>query len=135
VSRYVARPPYQTIIADIVGAQRGTPDISAVANPDTGVWVYDSNSLLGAGWYIFGGTSVASPLLAGIVNAAGRFRVNTTAELVSIYTAKAVNPSINFAIPVTGYCGPNASYTVGSAWNFCVGVGTLPAPAAPLARK
>ena len=33
-------------------------DVSAVANPNTGVAVYDN------GWLVFGGTSVASPVIA-----------------------------------------------------------------------
>jgi subtilase family serine protease len=40
-------------------------DVSAVANPNTGVAVYDSTPYAGAsGWMVFGGTSLASPLIA-----------------------------------------------------------------------
>jgi subtilase family serine protease len=45
---------------------RQTPDIAADADPASGVWVYDTYG--GGTWYIVGGTSVASPVLAGIVN-------------------------------------------------------------------
>ena len=79
-SAYYALPSYQSGIAGITGSKRMTPDISAEANPDTGVWVYDSNSYSGVGWYIYGGTSVASPLLAGIANALGHFRASSNAE-------------------------------------------------------
>jgi hypothetical protein len=41
--------------------------VSAVANPSTGVAVYDSyGSTNNANWYVYGGTSVAAPLVAGI---------------------------------------------------------------------
>lgn len=40
------------------------PDVAAVADPSTGVWVYDSS--LG-GWGTVGGTSVACPIWAGFV--------------------------------------------------------------------
>ncbi len=41
--------------------------MSAVADPNTGVAVYDSyGSSGGANWYVYGGTSVAAPLIAGI---------------------------------------------------------------------
>jgi subtilase family serine protease len=44
---------------------RMVADVSAVANPNTGVAVYDSTPYGGAsGWLVFGGTSVASPLIA-----------------------------------------------------------------------
>ena len=35
-----------------------------MADPNTGVWVYDTYA--GTGWYIFGGTSVASPIVASV---------------------------------------------------------------------
>ena len=48
-------------------SNRTVADVSAVADPDTGVAVYDSyGSRRGANWYVYGGTSVAAPLIAGI---------------------------------------------------------------------
>jgi hypothetical protein len=42
-------------------------DVSAVADPNTGVAVYDSyGSSGGANWFVYGGTSVAAPLVAGV---------------------------------------------------------------------
>jgi subtilase family serine protease len=47
-------------------------DVSAVADPNTGVAVYDSyGSTGGANWYVFGGTSVASPIIASVYGLAG----------------------------------------------------------------
>jgi subtilase family serine protease len=120
VSAYVARPSYQAAIAGIVGAWRGTPDISAIADPNTGVWVYDRSN---GGWFILGGTSVASPLVAGIVNASGHFYPSTAAELTSIYQNSAANAA-NFVKAATGYCGPQAAYSVTAGWNSCLGVGS-----------
>ena len=51
---------------------RAVADISAVADPATGVAVYDTyGSKNGAGWFIIGGTSASSPLVAGIIALAG----------------------------------------------------------------
>lgn len=47
-------------------AARQTPDLAADADPASGVYVYDTYG--GGTWYLVGGTSVASPVLAGIVN-------------------------------------------------------------------
>ena len=44
---------------------RTVADMSAVADPNTGVLVYDGYGVT-PGWYIFGGTSVASPITASI---------------------------------------------------------------------
>lgn len=70
VSAYVPLPAFQTGIKG-VGARRTTPDISSDADPATGVAVYDSYSYQGySGWMVFGGTSVSSPCMAGMLNAA-----------------------------------------------------------------
>jgi subtilase family serine protease len=45
-------------------------DISAVADPATGVAVYGPNSSGRSAWLVFGGTSVAAPLVGGIYAAA-----------------------------------------------------------------
>jgi subtilase family serine protease len=45
-------------------------DVSAVADPATGVSVYDSYGVT-AGWYTFGGTSVSAPIIAGVYALAG----------------------------------------------------------------
>lgn len=119
LSSYVGRPAYQAGIAGIVGSARGVPDISAVADPGTGVWVYDSGN---GGWLVVGGTSVASPLVAAIINASGHFYSSSFAELSSIYQ-KAASSAGSYATGATGYCGPQAAFAVAASWNFCLGVG------------
>jgi hypothetical protein len=59
--------------------------VAAVGNPRSGVWVYNSYDNPYGAWNIFGGTSVASPLWAGIVNHAGHFSATTLAEQTLIY--------------------------------------------------
>jgi subtilase family serine protease len=61
-SGYVSKPSWQT---DSGCSRRTVADVSAVADPNTGVAVYDSyGSTGGNNWYVFGGTSVASPIIA-----------------------------------------------------------------------
>jgi len=68
-SAYVAKPAWQT---DSGCGMRAVADVAAVADPNTGVAVYDSyGSAGGANWYIFGGTSVAAPIIAGVYALAG----------------------------------------------------------------
>jgi N-acetylneuraminic acid mutarotase len=62
------KPSWQT---DAGCAGRSVADVSAVADPQTGVAVYDSLSDTG-GWNVFGGTSVAAPIITGIYALAGR---------------------------------------------------------------
>src|SRR5208282_3101962 len=74
-SAFEARPPYQSSIASIVGSWRGVPDLSFDSDPNTGVYVYDTFPYSGYiyQWWIVGGTSVAAPSLAGIINRADSF--------------------------------------------------------------
>ena len=112
------RPSYQSGIASIVGNARGVPDLSFDSNPVTGVWVLVSDQ---GGWYTVGGTSVASPSLAGIVNSAGSFETSTNAELTTIYGNLGV--AANLRDITTGYCGPHAGYSAVKGWDPCTGVG------------
>ncbi len=116
-SAYETRPSYQNGISAVVKTQRGSPDVSADADPSTGVWIYDSPY-----WYIVGGTSVSTPVWAGIVNAAGGFSAATRSELATIYANRG-NAS-DFTDIVQGSCGPNEGYLAAAGWDFCTGVGS-----------
>lgn len=81
-SQYFSTPSYQSSNGVNYGA-RSTPDVSIVADPNTGVWVYDSYSypdeLIGVG-----GTSLACPVFSGMVALADAARAaNGYAPLVS----------------------------------------------------
>jgi subtilase family serine protease len=68
-SAYIPKPSWQT---DTGCSKRTVADVSADADPATGVAVYDSYAYQGAsGWLQFGGTSVASPLIASVDALAG----------------------------------------------------------------
>ena len=125
-SVYEPRPPYQYLIKDIVGSSRGTPDVAAVADPFTGVWIYDSNPF---GWLVVGGTSVSTPVWAGIVNAAGRFRNSTAAELAQIYASASLFQEgvAGFTDITSGACGIGPDFEgllATEGWDFCTGVGS-----------
>ena len=76
-SAYEAQPSWQSSVSNITAApascgKRAVADVSAVADPYNGVSVYDSYSYQGqSGWLVFGGTSVASPLIASVYALAG----------------------------------------------------------------
>jgi len=112
-SVYEARPSYQSAISAIVGNQRGTPDVAADADPSTGVWVYAYPY-----WYIVGGTSVAAPVWAGIVNAANNFSSTSQNELTVLYANRGTTEI------TAGSCGPNQGYMLKGGWNFCTGLGS-----------
>lgn len=118
-SQYFAHPSYQGSILNIVGSRRGVPDFSFDADPYTGVSVYDSTRCSGMqGWMVFGGTSVSSPSLAGIVNSAGSFAQNTSSELTTIYGFLG---SADFNDITSGTVG---KYNAQVGWDFVTGVGS-----------
>ena len=123
-SKYEARPSYQDIIQTIVGSHRGVPDYSFDADPNTGVSVYDSTSCQGyKGWLVFGGTSVSSPSLAGIVNSAGS-NTDSTTELNLLYTSVNSGGTINglnFRDILSGTAG---SFSAKTGWDFVTGIGS-----------
>jgi subtilase family serine protease len=67
-SAYIAKPSWQT---DTGCARRTVADVSAVADPNTGVAVYGPASRTRSAWLVFGGTSVAAPLIAGVYAVSG----------------------------------------------------------------
>ncbi|MFJ9930846.1 hypothetical protein SAMN04490357_4246 [Streptomyces misionensis] len=67
-SAYDAKPSWQT---DTGCAKRTIADVSAVADPATGVSVYDTYGADGTGWNTYGGTSASSPIIASVYALAG----------------------------------------------------------------
>jgi subtilase family serine protease len=130
-SRFESIPTYQTSLATIVGTSRGVPDVSFDADPNTGVWVFDSTPVSGStsgccgvrGWWIVGGTSVSAPALAGVVNSAGLFATSSDSELTTIYSN--LGNTADFHDIAIDYCGPFAGLSGKTGWDFCTGVGSV----------
>jgi len=123
LSAFESRPTYQNAgyLNNILGTQRGTPDIASDANPYAGVWVLDSLTFGFPVWFIVGGTSLSSPTWAGIVNTAGGFSASTNVELTKLYG----DGGGDFSHIQSGTCGLYVAYSVGGPpWNFCVGLGS-----------
>jgi subtilase family serine protease len=106
-------------------ASRATPDVSAVADPNSGAWVRFEG-----GWYVIGGTSLSAPLMAGIINNAnnrlgvapspGGYYSNMENNLLYAQLATYKEYKTNFYDVTTGSNGAAA----GTGWDYCTGVGT-----------
>ncbi|HAH64664.1 MAG TPA: peptidase S8, partial [Rhizobiales bacterium] len=85
-SAFIQKPSWQT---DTGCSNRTVADISAVADPNTGVAVYDTYRLpRGGGWLVFGGTSVSAPIIGGVYALAGGIS-GTTDGLSLIHISEA----------------------------------------------
>ena len=111
-----SKPSFQT---DSGCARRTVADVSAVADPNTGVAVYDSFG--SGGWTVFGGTSVSSPIVASVYAlasppAAGAFP----------NSYPYANPSALFDVTsgANGSCGSSYLCTAGAGYDGPTGLGT-----------
>jgi subtilase family serine protease len=117
-SAYVAKPAWQT---DTGCSRRTIADVSAVADPNTGVAVYDSTRYQGArGWMVFGGTSVAAPIVASLYALAGNSRSLNYGSYPYSHTS-AINDVVSGA---NGSCSPAYLCTSGAGFDGPTGLGT-----------
>jgi subtilase family serine protease len=117
-SSYSPKPAWQH---DAGCTRRSVADVSAVADPNTGVAVYDSyGNRRQTGWLVFGGTSVAAPLIAGVYALAGNG--GGGAGAANAYA----NPSSLHDVTSgsNGSCGGGYLCTAGAGYDGPTGLGT-----------
>jgi subtilase family serine protease len=103
---------------DPLCTMRMEADVSAVADPSTGVAVYGPVSATTSEWLVFGGTSVASPLVAGMYAANG----GTATYGSNPYSN---TTSLNDIISGSnGRCGGTYFCTAGPGYDGPTGLGT-----------
>ncbi|GCF08928.1 S53 family peptidase [Dictyobacter arantiisoli] len=114
-SSYISKPSWQT---DSGCSRRTVADVSAVADPNTGVAVYDTYGV--SGWLVFGGTSVSSPIIASVYALAGNASSVNAAQ--SLYS----NTSSLFDVTSgsNGSCGGSYLCTAKSGYDGPTGLGT-----------
>jgi subtilase family serine protease len=115
-SKYVAKPSWQT---DTGCAMRTVADVSAVADPQTGVSVYETFGRRG-GWQVYGGTSVASPIIASVYALSGGGWTGPTPQVP--YS----NPTALFDVTSgsNGSCGGTYLCTAEVGYDGPTGLGT-----------
>jgi len=115
-SRWEPKPSFQH---DTGCSRRTIADVSAVADPATGVAVYDSyGSSGGANWFVFGGTSVAAPIVAGVFALSGH-----TPSPGSVYAANSAG-LFDVVGGTNGRCKPSYLCTAVSGYDGPTGLGT-----------
>jgi subtilase family serine protease len=139
LSSVFPRPLYQIGVRQVVGSDRGTPDIAMSAACNGGVDTYESLPSLFAGWGVVCGTSEATPEFAGIVALADQVAghplglINPELYLMSalkepgIVDVTSGNNSVSFS--QDGGTGTVTGYNAGTGYDLDTGVGTVYAPA------
>nr|WSY51902.1 putative Ig domain-containing protein [Streptomyces sp. NBC_00886] len=128
-SAYDAKPSWQT---DTGCTKRMEADVSAVADPATGVAVYDTYG--GSGWAVYGGTSASSPIIAGVYALAGtpgssdypaKYPYSHTSNLYDVTSGNNGTCSTSyFCTAGTGYDGPTGWGTPDGTAAFTAGTTT-----------
>ncbi|MEW1862582.1 carboxypeptidase regulatory-like domain-containing protein [Streptomyces sp. NPDC088194] len=115
-SLYEPKPAFQT---DTACDNRTVADVSAVADPETGVSVYQTYG--GGGWSVYGGTSASSPIIAGVYASAGTPGDGTYPNAYPYAQAGALN---DVTTGNNGSCTPAALCTAGPGYDGPTGLGT-----------
>ncbi|NEC91619.1 putative Ig domain-containing protein [Streptomyces sp. SID12501] len=128
-SAYDAKPSWQT---DTGCTKRMEADVSAVADPATGVAVYDTYG--GSGWAVYGGTSASAPIIAGVYALAGtpgssdypaKYPYSHTSNLYDVTSGNNGSCTTSyFCTAATGYDGPTGWGTPNGTTAFTSGTST-----------
>ncbi len=120
-SAYVKKPTYQDKVSPHC-TMRVTSDVSSVADPNTGVAIYDKTPNpfgVKPGWLEVGGTSAASPFIAAVIALAGNGATFHTSRLYSH------GADLNdVTAGSNGFCGGDYLCTAKKGYDGPTGMGT-----------
>ena len=116
----IAKQVWQQVVAPAVCAMRAGNDVAAVADPDTGVAVYQLGSPYGD-WSISGGTSAAAPIIASVYALAG---VPATGDHPASYPYADTGALNDVTVGNNGSCSPSLLCTSAPGWDGPTGLGT-----------
>jgi hypothetical protein len=112
-SAYIPKPSWQK---DTGCSMRMVADVSAVADPNTGLATYDSYG--SGGWVVVGGTSASTPIIAAIFALTGHLNSGPSwpyAHTSDFYDITSGN---------NGTCSPSYECTAGPGYDGPTGLGT-----------
>ncbi|WP_241968356.1 S53 family peptidase [Streptomyces sp. ICBB 8177] len=116
-SAYDAKPSWQK---DTGCSKRTIADVSAVADPATGVAVYDTYGG-DPGWEVFGGTSASSPIIASVYADAGTPSSGSTPASFPYSHTSSLNDVTSGS---NGSCGGSYLCTAKTGYDGPTGLGT-----------
>ena len=115
-SAYEPKPSWQK---DSGCARRTVADVSAVADPATGVAVYQTYG--GNGWAVYGGTSASSPIIASVYALAG---TPGGSDVPASYLYAHASSLNDVTTGNNGTCSPSYYCTAGTGYDGPTGLGT-----------
>jgi Bacterial Ig-like domain (group 2) len=126
-SVYNAAPAWQSIPGNPCAGKKAVSDLSADADPNSGLAIYTTYSGI-TGYWVFGGTSLSSPLIAALYTTQGGYGGST---LAGQYAWAAGTPYYDVTSGSNGTCSPSVLCTAGTGWDGPTGRGSIAATTAP----
>ena len=120
-SVYNAAPAWQSIPGNPCAGKKAVSDLSADADPNSGLAIYTTYSGI-TGYWVFGGTSLSSPLIAALYTTQGGYGGST---LAGQYAWAAGTPYYDVTSGSNGTCSPSVLCTAGVGWDGPTGRGSI----------
>ena len=126
ISMFEPEPIYQQGVQST--GFRTTPDVSLVADPNTGAWIADTYNLsVDNPWEIVGGTSLSAPCWAGIFALVNQGRAAAGQPTLNSTTPTDAQQAL-YSLPQADFnsitSGNNGLYTAAAGYNLVTGLGT-----------
>lgn len=115
-SKVLAKPSYQSVVPTAACTRRAASDISAVADPNTGLAVFNAGA---GGFIVVGGTSAASPFVAGVY---ARYGISGASHDAS-YSYGHTGEFFDITSGNNGTC-TSALCRAGTGWDGPTGIGS-----------
>ncbi len=119
-STYNAAAPWQVITGSPCPSSKAIADLSADADPNSGFQIYTTYNHI-TGWWIFGGTSLSSPLMGALYAMQGGYGSTT---LAGAYAWDPSTPYYDVTSGSNGSCGAPLC-TAQSGWDGPTGRGSI----------
>ncbi len=128
-SSYNAAPSWQTnspiwqaqnLSGSPCGSWKAVSDLSADADPYSGLQVYTTYSGV-TNWWIFGGTSLATPIMSAFYAMQGGY----SSEPAGAYAWASTTPYYDVKSGSNGTCSPSIMCNAGTGWDGPTGLGSI----------
>jgi PKD repeat protein len=118
ISAIFSKPSYQNSVPLLNSYNfRGTPDIAANANPNSGYIVRVENN-----YYVIGGTSAVSPLLSAFTALVNQKRLEASKPVIGFIHNPLYSAPLSVFRDITQ--GNNFGYDAATGWDFTTGLGS-----------
>jgi subtilase family serine protease len=101
-----SKPSYQNGIYS--GTGRGIPDVAYNADPNSGVYIYDSSN--GGNWGVVGGTSAGAPQWAALMALVNQGRADLSKSSLGTGTTYGTNQVLYALAGGSSYTNPNGDF-------------------------